>query len=215
MTQHQFTGVTILLIGLLFGLARSDYMVSGQCSQDTGQINAASIADGNCTPMGLVFNYGWELITTSTGGEVAYINYCQDSACQKCLPIMQYPVTPFVDCNTTPTFRYTTKNDPESEVTNMMGGTVFISGDTYDNCTTVLKKSFTLANVCLSSPTYHISQIISCEAGDQWGTFWNYSDDNCQTHSDKEPVWTGGCRAGEKYFNYCLTATGSSVSQQY
>lgn len=123
-------------------------MVSGSCKAGSGQVDEISLVNGNCTPMG----DAWELITTNAATKSIKLPYCFDQSCSNCLEIIDYQVVKFVDCTTTPTYRYTTTSDPESAIIAQLGGMVYGNGDTYDNCTITLKKSFVSANACISTP---------------------------------------------------------------
>jgi hypothetical protein len=200
--MKSLTQGAVLFIVVLLGSASADWKVSGICATGSQHPDSIDIVDGNCTPMGGDY---WELIKLNPSGKSISLFYCSDQSCNDCLRIYDYPIVMFVDCTTTPKFAYSTTTNPESDVVSMLGGMVFGTADTYDNCTTSLKKSYYPANVCLSFPQYQQSQQISCTPGEQYGQFYKYSDLHCQQQTEKDSVWIGGCEEGRKYYNFCLS----------
>ena len=190
---------SILFVILLTGSALADWMISGTCGGYT--VNQATIVNGNCSPNGDFYNL---VVPNPSRNKIAF-KWCTDSACTKCMTLENHPLIPFVDCDTTPSFRYTSKTNPESAVIALLGGTVYGYGNSYDNCTTSWETNYVAANLCSYYPVTGTSQMISCTPGVHTGSVRNYSDMFCKQETDRSTLYVGyGCNVNDqKSFSFC------------
>jgi hypothetical protein len=187
-------GAALSILLFLIGSAAAEWLVSGYCATGTTIVHQAMVRNGNCAQM--EGNY-WQLIRSNTSGSILTY-YCYDKSCSQCDIISDYEVVNFVDCATTPNFEFTTKTNPESDVIAMLGGMVYGEGNTYDNCTTSLEKTYYPANRCIPVPASGQAEMISCSPDSVDGWFRFYSDINC--NHEYKSVYTevgNGCNHGQ------------------